>query len=216
MTLGKIIRNYTNGMYKDICNYSRSQDEAVSEDIKAATQELSQVIDQQPIEAKSLVRVERLWNSDNIEVGSVINFGIASTSRNKELFNLIAENKVEGLSEYQDDCTYVEYRFKNSRSLDVSKQSDFDQQEELVHGKYKVVSKCWQPDVAATTFEEIDLNNFPIIKTRLSKRGLKVFTYIIDGEEHEISERQTAITIVHHNKSEHARWIVELETVELH
>lgn len=183
MSINETIRDYVNGIYEKICNYSRNQDETVDEKTKLAAQELAKTIDQQPIEEKSLVRVERLWDKDNIEIGNVINFGIASTSRNKELFNLFAENKVDGLSEYQDDCRYVEYRFENSRSLDISKQSDFDQQEELIHGKYKVVNKYWQPAVAKTSFEEIELSNYPIVKTRLSKRGLKVFTYLIDGKK---------------------------------
>ena len=214
MAIDETIRAYVNGIYEEICNYSRNQDESVSEETKSAAEELSQVIDQQPIEEKSLVRIERLWDSDNIEIGNVINFGIESTSRNKELFNLFAENKVDGLSEYQDWCRYVEYRFKNSRSLDVSKQSDFDQQEELIYGKYKVVNKYWQPSVVAATFETVELSNYPIVKTRLSKRGLKVFTYVINGEEKEISERQQTITIMHHNKPEYERWIVELELAD--
>lgn len=92
MSIDETIRDYVNGIYEDICNYSRNQDESVNEETKLATQELAQVIDQQPIEEKSLVRVERLWDDDNIEIGNVINFGIASTSRNKELFN--CKNKI--------------------------------------------------------------------------------------------------------------------------
>lgn len=214
MIIDKAISDYVNGIYEDICNYSRNQDESVNEETKLAAQELAQTIDKQPIKEKSLVRIERLWDKDNIEIGNVIDFGIASTSRNQEFFNLMVENKVDGLSEYQDDCRYVEYRFKNSRSLDISKQSDFDQQEELIHGKYKVVNKYWQPRVATITFETVELSNYPIVKTRLSKRGLKVFTYLIDGEEKEFSERQQSITIQYHNKPEHERWIVELEIAD--
>lgn len=214
MIIDKAISDYVNGIYEDICNYSRNQDESVNEETKLAAQELAQTIDKQPIKEKSLVRIERLWDKDNIEIGNVIDFGIASTSRNQEFFNLMVENKVDGLSEYQDDCRYVEYRFKNSRSLDISKQSDFDQQEELIHGKYKVVNKYWQPRVATITFETVELSNYPIVKTRLSKRGLKVFTYLIDGEEKEFRERQQSITIQYHNKPEHERWIVELEIAD--
>ena len=110
MSIDETIRDYVNGIYEDICNYSRNQDESVNEETKLAAQELAQTINQQTIKEKSLVRIERLWDKDNIEIGNVINFGIASTSRNQEFFNLMVENKVDGLSEYQDDCKYVEYR----------------------------------------------------------------------------------------------------------
>lgn len=86
MIIDKAISDYVNGIYEDICNYSRNQDETVDEKTKLAAQELAKTIDQQPIEEKSLVRVERLWDKDNIEIGNVIDFGIASTSRNQNFF----------------------------------------------------------------------------------------------------------------------------------
>ncbi len=146
------LRAYTAGKYDACCNISQEIEESgtTSKDYDSSdleqTKQIMKVIDNQPVNSSELVRIESGYASH--QVGDTITWGIRSTSRDTEFADKVLNRNDDGArdklySTYDDSYLgMTEYRIVgNKKSLDISNYSEYDQQESLVKGKFKVVGK---------------------------------------------------------------------------
>ena len=168
--IGEVLKSYTAGKYGNICNYSQYLADPknvkhgkdffekhylpdISEQEKKNTNELIKAIDSQPIDSTDLVRIEGKYR--DFEVGEELNWGIKSTSRNADFGEKVHNGLDEGLDIKND---LVEYIIKgNKKHLDIAAYSEFDQQESLVKGKFKVtaVEKIEYKEPKIQTWDEV-------------------------------------------------------------
>lgn len=151
--------NYKENLKRDLWKdsegniHTTERYENVDSNIKN-TQEIMKVIDSQPITKDPLVRVE--CGYADYDIGDTITWGIRSTSRDTSFADKAVNQDDEGLRDkfYTESgegrylgCT--EYRILGQKKhLDISEYSNFDQQESLVQGRFKVVSRkeiAYQP-----------------------------------------------------------------------
>lgn len=143
------LREYTSGKYRAACSISQEIQEGKQPDGDAKdieqTKQLMKVIDSQPIRNDELVRVET--GHADLKAGDVLTWGIRSTSRDTAFADKVLNRQDEGtkdkLYSLHDDRYFgmTEYHITgNKKALDVDEYSNFDQQESLVQGKFKVKS----------------------------------------------------------------------------
>ena len=145
--MNELLYNYSYGKYDDICEYSqyiisdgedvvskRSGNEMVasdweilrlpeiSDEIKQQVKELADIIDNQSVSSQPLYRIER--GVTDVKTGDVINIGIRSTSQDSDFINRVFSEEDQGMH-YYPDGNFTEYRFLNSKSLDISDISAF-------------------------------------------------------------------------------------------
>lgn len=166
-------KDYTNGKYDYYCEYSQALVSKTGKDLQEAiervdkyegsayyiqdigvdeakrrTKEMMDIIDSQPETETPLYRIDR-WNFDKKE-GDIIEWGIHSTSRDAGFADRVLGGNEEGFVEYaerlQSRPTVFEIVGKK-KHLDISEFSDFDQQESLVFGKFRIKS-ITEPDLS--------------------------------------------------------------------
>ena len=166
-------KDYSNGKYGYYCEYSQAlvsksgealekaiervdkyegsgryiQDMGVDE-AKRRTKEMMDIIDSQPETETPLYRIDR-WDFDKNE-GDVIEWGIHSTSRDAGFAHRVLGGNEEGFVEYAERLKSRPTVFEivgKKKHLDISEFSDFDQQESLVFGKFRIKS-ITEPDLS--------------------------------------------------------------------
>ena len=166
-------KDYTNGKYSYYCEYSQALVSKTGKDLQEAiecvdkyegsayyiqdigvdeakrrTKEMMDIIDSQPETETPLYRIDR-WNFDKKE-GDIIEWGIHSTSRDAGFADRVLGGNEEGFAEYaerlQSRPTVFEIIGKK-KHFDISEFSDYDQQESLVFGKFRIKS-ITEPDLS--------------------------------------------------------------------
>ena len=166
-------KDYTNGKYDYYCEYSQALVSKTGKDLQEAiervdkyegsgyyiqnigvdeakrrTKEMMDIIDSQPETETPLYRIDR-WNFDQKE-GDIIEWGIHSTSRDVGFADRVLGGNEEGFVEYaerlQSRPTVFEIIGKK-KHFDISEFSDFDQQESIVFGKFRIKS-ITEPDLS--------------------------------------------------------------------
>ena len=159
--LQNTLYDYTDGKYKDICDYSQymvngdlGKSEyamqsweketlpSIPDKTKKHTEELLSIIDNQPISKEPLVRLE--FGDTTVIPGDIISFGIRSASQDPDFITKVAEQEMKGfdydLLDKSNHGRWREYRFVTSKGIDVSKISAYpDQKETIIAGNYKVI-----------------------------------------------------------------------------
>lgn len=182
------LRAYTSGNYKDCCAISQSieqggniQSGSYDAHEIEQTKQIMKAIDSQPVTDGELVRIES--GDVDLKTGDTFTWGIRSTSRDTEFGDKVlnqADEGTENLLYSSHDDKYlgmVEYRIVGEKkALDISSYSEYDQQESLVKGKFKVLSvdKSEFKPPESKTFEQAVKDN-PSLKDRYeeftSKKG---------------------------------------------
>lgn len=182
------LRAYTSGNYKDCCAISQSieqggniQSGSYDAHEIEQTKQIMKAIDSQPVTDGELVRIES--GDVDLKTGDTFTWGIRSTSRDTEFGDKVlnqADEGTENLLYSSHDDKYlgmVEYRIVGEKkALDISSYSEYDQQESLVKGKFKVLSvdKSEFNPPESKTFEQAVKDN-PSLKDRYeeftSKKG---------------------------------------------
>ena len=209
--LQKVLYNYTNGDYNHLCEYSQyivnggadispsmfasSKDwweknklPDITKKEKEDAETLLKTIINQPVSDEHLVRIER--GLKNVDVGDSMSFGLRSTSANTNLIDEIIDDKVEGL-EYDllgkaNNGDWVEYKFINSKNLDVSSISAYkEQNERIIAGNYKVVSvEKVKPIKQGSISKDIKVSDMAENVTPFtSKSGKDMIRYNYNGKE---------------------------------
>lgn len=166
-------KDYTNGKYDYYCEYSQALVSKTGKDLQEAiervdkyegsgyyiqnigvdeakrrTKEMMDIIDSQPETETPLYRIDR-WNFDQKE-GDIIEWGIHSTSRDAGFADRVLGGNEEGFVEYAERLKSRPTVFEivgKKKHLDISEFSDFDQQESLVFGKFRIKS-ITEPDLS--------------------------------------------------------------------
>lgn len=146
------LKSYTAGNYGACCQISQEIEESggISKEYDSndleQTKQIMKVMDSQPVNSEELVRIEAGYASH--EVGDTVTWGIRSTSRDTGFADKVLSRDDDGTSDKlysKHDDRYLgmtEYRIVgDKKSLDISKYSEYDQQESLIKGKFKVVGK---------------------------------------------------------------------------
>ena len=209
--LRQTIKEYTTGNYEDICAYSqylangdsdkspslwyKSKEEweekelpKIDDSIKESVQEITDLINTQEVSSEPLVRIERSQNP--AKEGDILDFGIKSTSASEDFVKQTADGNMEGIDfdllKENNNGEWTEYRFVNSKSLDISSMSEYpDQNERLVCGQYKVVNteviKAEKPHwvTESKPISEVAENVEPFV----SKSGKDMIRYEYDGKQ---------------------------------
>jgi len=199
--IDKILTCYTHGLYSKYCEYSQYLIDKnskisyhtdnkfwieknlpfISEKEKNDTLEIINEINMQEISDTTLIRLEKFNNLDifDYNIGDCFNFGIKSCSKNLNFANDIWRGKIDGIYIY-DNAKYIEYRIiGNKKHLDISRYSEYNQDESLVFGKFKIIKKeyvCGKPAESAVygnIYEYAEFHNVEIIKFT-SKSGKKM------------------------------------------
>lgn len=209
--LQKVLYNYTNGDYNHLCEYSQyivngsadispsmfasSKDwweknrlPDITKKEKEDAETILKTIINQPVSDEPLVRIER--GLKDVNVGDSMSFGLRSTSANTKLIDEIIDDKVEGL-EYDllgknNNGDWVEYKFINSKNLDVSSISAYkDQNERIIAGNYKVVSvEKVEPIKQGSISKDIKVSDMAEnITPFTSKSGKDMIRYNYNGKE---------------------------------
>lgn len=209
--LQKVLYNYTNGDYNHLCEYSQyivngsadispsmfasSKDwweknrlPDITKKEKEDAETLLKTIINQPVSDEPLVRIER--GLKDVNVGDSMSFGLRSTSANTNLIDEIIDDKVEGF-EYDllgkgNNGDWVEYKFINSKNLDVSSISAYkDQNERIIAGNYKVVSvEKVEPIKQGSISKDIKVSDMAENVTPFtSKSGKDMIRYNYNGKE---------------------------------
>ena len=153
------MRAYTSGDYHATCSISQALQEGkkvpdgADAKVVEQTKQIMKAIDGQPIRTSELVRVEA--GHANVKAGDTLTWGIRSTSRDTNFADKVVNRSDEGSRDKvysTHDDRYLgmtEYRITGSKkALDVDQYSEYDQQESLVQGNFKVKS------VRKTEFQE--------------------------------------------------------------
>lgn len=166
-------KDYTNGEYGYYCEYSQALvsktgkelEEAIErvdkyegsgyyiqnigvDEAKRRTKEMMDIIDSQPETETPLYRIDR-WNFDKKE-GDIMEWGIHSTSRDAGFADRVLRGNEEGFVEYAEQLKSRPTVFEivgKKKHLDISEFSDFEQQESLVFGKFRIKS-ITEPDLS--------------------------------------------------------------------
>ncbi len=209
--LQKVLYNYTNGDYNHLCEYSQyivnggadispsmfasSKDwweknklPDITKKEKEDAETLLKTIINQPVSDEHLVRIER--GLKDVNVGDSMSFGLRSTSANTKLIDEIIDDKVEGL-EYdllgkENNGDWVEYKFINSKNIDVSSISAYkDQNERIIAGNYKVISvEKVEPIKQGSISKDIKVSDMAEnITPFTSKSGKNMIRYNYNGKE---------------------------------
>ncbi len=162
--LQEVLYDYTNGFYRDLCDYSQylvngndnnaspslyTKSKAwweknilsfVTEDERKNAEKLLNIIENQPVSDEPLVRIER--DRKDARPGEILSFGLRSASADLDFIEKIIDQEIEGFEDHDFfNGNWTEYRFLNSKNLDVSEISAYqDQKERIFAGRYKVVS----------------------------------------------------------------------------
>jgi SPP1 gp7 family putative phage head morphogenesis protein len=203
------IIQYTDGEYGDICEYSQylqtgdkqkvslftdtktwieNKLPTISEEAKNNAKEILDVIKNQPSSTSPLCRIER-GVSDLVE-GDTCTLGIRSASQDMELADKIFASKMNGLEFEHFNGNFTEYVFQNSKGLNISSISKYqDQQEILVAGKYRVIKtelieniKGGFQDVRMPIKEYFKSNGIDV-EQFTSKKGTEMVRYKETGVE---------------------------------
>jgi hypothetical protein len=208
-------KDYSNGKYGYYCEYSQAlvsktgkeleeaieyvdkyatgwyiQDMGVDE-AKRRTREMMDIIDSQPKTETPLYRIDR-WDFDQKE-GDIIEWGIHSTSRDAGFADRVLGGNEEGFVEYAERLKSRPTVFEivgKKRHLDISEFSDFDQQESLVFGKFKIKS-ITEPDLSLSVkkqnFDDA-IKDFPeSFEFFTSKKGKEMVRFL-DGKTFTIEQ----------------------------
>lgn len=178
----KKIDYYNDGWYSQSVGIDR---------LKKRTKELMSLISNQREDKTPLYRIDRRPFDSNI--GDVLTWGIRSTTRDKELPQRVLAGNEEGMSHYferskmQNRPTIYEI-IGTKRHLDISNYSEYNQQESLIHGKFKV-KDIIQPeisqDIKKQTFQEA-IKTYPEkFKIFTSKSGKEMVEY--EGKNYTVS-----------------------------
>lgn len=169
------------------------------------TNELVKEIDNQKENNKLLVRFEKTQVDENYKdvsrqykVGEEIKWGIRSTSSNEKYFNKVISGKDKIKADSLTSAypyTYTEYRIVgNKKSLDISKYSQYkDQDETLIKGKFRVKKvENFEPkivyDEKPIKFNDYLKQNNYKYELRTSKSGKEMIT-ICDNEGKKIYDQ---------------------------
>jgi len=209
--LQKTLYDYTDGKYEDICSYSQyleNGDKDISPsgfvsskekwerdrlpDIDAKTREqakkIAETIKNQPTTDEKLWRIERETTPG--KEGDVLTFGIKSTSASSDFVSATTSGEMEGFSNFDflgksNTGAWTEYRFANSKSLDISQISKYpDQNERLICGNYKIVkTETIEAQKAGWTSKEIKIADVAEnVEHFTSKSGKEMVRYTYDGK----------------------------------
>lgn len=169
------------------------------------TKQIMKSIDSQPVKSDTLVRVET--GDKEYQAGDTITWGLRSTSRDTSFGEKVYNNSDEGLEDklYNSSGKYLgmtEFRIVgDKKSLDISKYSEYDQQESLVKGNFKVLSvkKAQYTPPQPKTFEQATKDN-PSLKDRYTEFTSKKGNLTIrDNETGQTYPKRKFDSMVYHN-----------------
>lgn len=186
------LREYTSGKYGYYCEYSQALvsksgvelEETVKkidyytgsgvyiqemgvDTAKKRTKEIMDIIASQPVDDTPLYRIDK-WGVEHHE-GDVFSWGIHSTSRDADFADKVLNGLDEGLISYPDKLKKlgkkpIVYEIQGKKKhLDISTYSEYDQQESLIYGKFRVISvkqDFVEQTILKETFEEA-LEKYP-------------------------------------------------------
>lgn len=200
------------------------------------TRQIMKAIDSQPVQNDELVRVET--GKSNLQAGDTITWGIRSTSRDTDFADKVLNQEDKGTENklYSSDDKYygmTEYRIiGNKKALDISQYSEYDQQESLVKGNFKVLSvkNIEYTPPQSKTFEQAAKEN-PALKDRYteftSKKGNSMikdndtgrtftkekFNRMVYHKGNMITEEDFNYEIYSEQHSFKARTVIEIEQI---
>ena len=203
------LRDYTNGKYQGICDYSQyvvngnssespsifySSKEVFEKDYLPGIDEqtkkdavaLLETIERQQVSSERLSRIE--YGAFNGDVGGVVNLGIRSTSANPDFIPMLERGEVEGLpydiTGKANHGNWTEYRFVSSKNLDISELSKYTAQDErLVAGRYRVVNIETVEPVRGGLHTVRAKDYAENVTHFTSKSGKDMVRYTVDGKE---------------------------------
>lgn len=209
-------KDYTNGKYDYYCEYSQALVSKTGKDLQEAiervdkyegsgwyirnmgvdeakrrTKEMMDIIDSQPETETPLYRIDR-WNFDKKE-GDIIEWGIHSTSRDAGFADRVLGGNEEGFVKYAEQLKSRPTVFEiigKKKHFDISEFSDYDQQESLVFGKFRIKS-ITEPDLSLSikkqSFDDA-VKDFPgSFEFFTSKKGKEMVRFA-DGETFTIEQ----------------------------
>ena len=209
--LQKALYNYTDGHYSNMCEYSQylvNGDKDISPTMRSLTkerwerevlagisaeerkhtEEVLQIIQNQPIIDEPLVRMER--GAQTVAKGDIMSFGLRSTSASDDFIKQIESGNMDGfdvdLLDRNNNGMWTEYRFVNSKNLDVSPISAYkEQNERIIAGNYKVLSvetvEPIKPKLQEVNVSMEDLATD--IQYFTSKKGTEMVKYMYEERE---------------------------------
>lgn len=214
--IAETLKDYSNGEYGYYCEYSQALVSKTGEDFEKAvakvdkyrsgnvdnigideakkrTKEIIDIIGSQPVSETPLYRIDR-WSFDKAE-GDIIEWGIHSTSRDSTFADRVLGGNERGFVTYAEKLNKRPTVFEivgKKKHLDISEYSDFDQQESLICGKFRVV-KIIEPDLTISIkkqkFEDA-VEDFPEQFSFFKSKSGKNMVRMLDGKTYTVEQMQ--------------------------